>query len=109
MKAIGLIAIAIVAESIWETIKMMGKDGKFNWDRIGAMIVGLLIAFGTGADLFQMLGIPFRIPYLGIFLTGMLISRGANFIHDLFLALNMGNEIMEAQRTKIREQTRNKK
>lgn len=109
MQAIGLIAIAIVAESIWETIKMMGKDGKFNWDRIGAMVVGLLIAFGTGVDLFQTLGIPFRIPYIGVLLTGLLISRGANFIHDLFLALNMGNEIMAAQRTKIREQINGRK
>jgi|SRR5690554_232666 len=101
MKLSGLIAIAVVAESIWETIKMIGKDGQFNWDRIGAMIIGLLIAIGTGADLFQLLAIPFRIPYIGTVLTGLLISRGANFMHDLYKALKIGNEIRAAQKARI--------
>lgn len=101
MKLSGLVAIAIVAESIWETIKMIGKNGQFNWDRIGALIIGLFIAIGTGADLFQLLDIPFRFPYVGTVLTGLLISRGANFIHDLFIALKIGNEIKAAQKAKI--------
>jgi len=96
-----LVAIAVVAESIWETVKMIGKDGQFNWDRIGALIVGLLIALGTGADLFQLMEMPFRIPYIGTVLTGLLISRGANFMHDLFTALRIGNEIKAAQKAKI--------
>ena len=83
MQVFGLLAVAVVAESIWETIKMMGRNGQLNWDRIGALMVGLLIALGTGADIFQVLDIPFRIPYIGIVLTGLMISRGANFIHDL--------------------------
>jgi hypothetical protein len=97
----GLIAVAIVAESIWETIKMIGKDGRFNWDIIGALLIGLLIALGTGADLFQLMGIPFRVPYIGTILTGLLISRGANFMHDLFKALKISNEIKAAQKAKI--------
>ena len=101
MNLYGLVAIAVVAESIWETVKMIGKDGQFNWDRIGALIVGLLIALGTGADLFQLMEMPFRIPYIGTVLTGLLISRGANFMHDLFTALRIGNEIKAAQKAKI--------
>jgi hypothetical protein len=94
LKFIGVIMIAIIAESIWETIKLMRKNGDFNWDRAGSTVVGILIAFGTGADIFQLLGIPFRFPVVGNVLTGLLISRGANFIHDLFKMLKLGNEIM---------------
>ncbi len=101
MKLFGLIAIAVVAESIWETIKMIRNNGQLNWDRIGALIIGLLIAIGTGADLFQLMEIPFRFPYIGTILTGLLISRGANFMHDLFMALKIGNEIKSAQKAKI--------
>ncbi|ABI68436.1 hypothetical protein Swol_1126 [Syntrophomonas wolfei subsp. wolfei str. Goettingen G311] len=39
---------------------------------------------GTGIDLFATVGLPINIPYLGLILTGIIISRGANFIHDLF-------------------------
>ena len=99
MSIVELLAIATIVESVWETIKMVGKNGKFNWDRVGALVVGVLIAFGTGTDIFQLLEIPFKIPYLGSFLTGLLMSRGANFIHELFKALNLGSEILAARKS----------
>jgi hypothetical protein len=75
-------------------MKLIFKNGEFNWDRVGAIVVGILIAFGTGADIFLLLKIPFRIPVVGNVLTGLLISRGANFIHDLFKTLNLGHDLM---------------
>ncbi|WP_175574639.1 hypothetical protein [Syntrophomonas wolfei] len=53
-------------------------------DRVGALVLGITIALGTGIDLFATVGLPINIPYLGLILTGIIISRGANFIHDLF-------------------------
>lgn len=97
MKLVGIIFIAAIAESVWETIKLICKNGDFDWDKAGAILVGILIAFGTNADIFQLLGIPFRVPYVGTVLTGLLISRGANFIHDLLRTLNIGNEIMASK------------
>ena len=102
MSALGIIIIAIIAESVWETIKMVGKNGTFNWDRVGAIVVGVVIAFGTEADIFKMLEMPFKIPYIGNILTGLLISRGANFIHELFRVLNIGSEILAARRSERR-------
>ena len=58
---------------------MLGKNREFNWDRAGAMVVGILIALNPGRR-FQLLDIPFQIPFVGNLLTGLLISRGANFI-----------------------------
>lgn len=51
---------------------------------MGALVLGITIALGTGIDLFATVGLPINIPYLGLILTGIIISRGANFIHDLF-------------------------
>jgi len=78
-----LVVIALICEAVWETLKMVWQEGKVSVDRIGALAVGLIIAFVTGADLLNLAGIPVTIPYVGIALTGILISRGANFIHDL--------------------------
>lgn len=78
-----LIVLALIGEALWETLKMTWQQGKFSIDRIGALIVGLLLAIGTGLDFFSLVQIPLNIPYLGMALTGVLISRGANFVHDL--------------------------
>lgn len=88
MNLIGLLILALIGESIWETLKMTWQNGKVSVDRVGALIIGLLLAFGSGLDLLSLVGVPLVIPYLGVFLTGLLISRGANFIHDLISSVN---------------------
>ena len=72
------------AEGIWETIKCW--ETEFNWDRRRYRGFDSL---GNPGRRFQLLDIPFQF-LLGNLLTGLLISRGANFIHDLFSTLNLG-------------------
>lgn len=78
-----LVVAALIGEAVWETLKMTWQSGKFSWDRLGALIIGMLIAVSGGLDLPKLVGIALQVPYLGMILTGVLISRGANFIHDL--------------------------
>ena len=87
MTIIQLLIVALVGEAVWETCKMFYQKGKVSCDRIGAAVVGLLIAFGAQMDIFSLVGISLVIPYLGYVLTGLLISRGANVIHDLWSAM----------------------
>jgi len=97
-----LIVLAAIGEAVWQTLKMVwqpkealgAERGKINPDKIGALVVGLLIAFGSGLDLPAMVGIPMAIPYLGIVLTGILLSRGAGFVHDLLTYLKSLKEIL---------------
>jgi len=79
-----IITVSIITESVWETLKMVWQNGKVSIDRVGALIVSILITLGTQLDLLNLLGIKSNIPLMGIILTGILISRGSNFIHDLF-------------------------
>lgn len=88
MNSLSIIVLAFIAEAVWETLKMVWEDGKFSIDKIGALIVGLVVAFATGADVIAISGIALKIPYVGIFLTGVLIARGSNFMHDLFSSVN---------------------
>lgn len=95
-KLIMLVVVAIIAESVWETLKMTWQDGKVKVDRVGALVVSMLIVFGTRLDMLSLLGIETVIPFLGIILTGILISRGSNFIHDLLVRLsNKNTEVKE--------------
>jgi hypothetical protein len=85
VEAIGMIIIAaVLAEATWETGKMVWVQGRVSVDRVGALIVGLLFAVGAGLDICALLGLAFIHPLIGQVLTGILLSRGANFVHDLF-------------------------
>lgn len=84
MSIVTIVTVALLVEAIWETIKLVWKDGKANVNTIGALVVGILTAILAKLDIFAMQGISLSIPIVSYVLTGILISRGANFIHDLF-------------------------
>jgi len=87
MNIIQLIIVALIVEAVWETAKMIWQDGKVNVDRLGTICFGILLAFGAKVDFLALVGIPLVIPYLGYVLTGLLISRGSNFVHDLWISI----------------------
>lgn len=79
-----LVIIAILIEAIWENVKMIWQNGKFSIDKLGSLILSIVICILTKADIFPIVGISIVIPIIGSVLTGIIVSRGANFLHDLF-------------------------
>jgi hypothetical protein len=88
MDLLQYIIAALIVESLWETTKMFWQNGKFSHDRVGAVAFGELVASGANIDFMNAVGLPMHIPYVGMVLTGLLISRGANFMHDLLSNVN---------------------
>lgn len=82
-----LIVMGFLVEAVWETLKMVWQKGHIEFDRVGALIIGLVIALTIGVDIFLIIGLEPLFPIVGIVATGILISRGGNFIHDLFKRL----------------------
>lgn len=54
-----------------------------NWKGLLAIFVGEIVVFGFGLDLFKILGFTGVAWWLGTSLTGLLVSRGSNFLHDV--------------------------
>jgi len=50
--------------------------------RYSAAGVGLVLCLIYRADLLALLGLTCPVPYAGAAITGLLIGRGANYIHD---------------------------
>jgi hypothetical protein len=52
--------------------------------RYAAMLLGILLAAAYHADLLALVGLvsPWS-PYVGYVVTGLVIGRGSNFLHDL--------------------------
>lgn len=86
-----ILTVALIAESVWETLKMTWQKGKICLDRVGALVVSLVICIDIKLDMLTLLGINTTIPFIGIILTAILISRGSNFLHDLLERIGQVN------------------
>lgn len=86
-----LVIVAILVEAIWENCKMVWKDKKININMIGSLVLAILICVFAKVDIFTIINIKLFVPYVGSILTGIIVSRGANFVNDLFSKLKGGN------------------
>lgn len=82
-----LVLVAILVEAIWENIKMIYDKQKFNINMIGSLILGIIICVLTQIDIFSIVGLNINVSFVGSILTGIIVSRGANFVNDLFKRL----------------------
>jgi len=78
-----IICFSIVVEALVTYAKTLIVDKKVQWQIIVAMALGILVSIGYRLDIFEQFGMLPSIPYLGWTLTGILISRGSNYIFDL--------------------------
>lgn len=85
-----LIIVAILVEAVWENCKMIWQKGKFSINMLGALLVSILVCVLTKADIFPMVGLNITIPFIGSILTGIVVSRGSNFVNELFSKLKGG-------------------
>lgn len=82
-----LIVVAILVEAIWENIKMIYDKQKFNISMIGSLVLGIIICVVFRIDIFPIVGLNAAIPFIGSIFTGIIVSRGANFVNDLLKKL----------------------
>ena len=86
MEKLGLLLMmAVLVEALTEYVKNLVRmtDRKAVITQMCALVFGILLCIGLRADMFALLGIPFRIPVVGCVLTGVFASRGANYMNDL--------------------------
>jgi hypothetical protein len=50
--------------------------------RYTSALVGMLLCYAYDADLLALMGLHSAAPWIGSLVTGFLVGRGANFLHD---------------------------
>ena len=77
--------LAVVVEALTEYVKNITAAGsrKAVLIQVGALGTGIAVCAAAGADLFAALNVHFAVPWMGCILTGVFVSRGANYINDL--------------------------
>jgi len=84
MNTYALIALALFIEAVINTLKWAIR-GEYNLWRIGAIALGVLVALAYKVDLLAIAGVEPAYAWLGwvgSVLTGLVLSRGANFVAD---------------------------
>lgn len=82
-----IIAVAILIEGLVEYGKNIadmfyGGDKKTAIIQMVTIVVGVTLAFAFGANMFVPLGLAVN-NYIGMILTGIVMSRGSNYVSDL--------------------------
>lgn len=85
-----LILIAILVEAIWENLKMIWDKDKLNFNMLGSLLLSMIICVLAQINIFELVGIHLMFSAIGWLLTGIIVSRGANFVNDLFNKLKGG-------------------
>ena len=75
--------LAVLVEAVWDSVKLLWEKGRFNTNQFGAMCIALLFSIATDTRLLEAVGITVTIPLLDGICTGLLMSRGSNFVHML--------------------------
>lgn len=76
---------AVLVEATTTALKPIWDENKrqVSIGAVMSLIVGLAIAFATNMDLLAAADIPISVPVVPQLITGILISRGANYVYDI--------------------------
>ena len=83
-----IIMTAILVEGIITYFNEFFVSVNTPWQMILSLILGTVIAMAYKLDLPKYLGLQSDISYVGNILTGVLISRGSNYLYDLITKLD---------------------
>lgn len=100
-KALIIVLAAVAGEGINEFFFFPWLDalkGKLNEIirvqilRVWSGLVGVGVAWQFDLDIFRLLDNPAKNPLVGVVITGLLIGRGSNYVHELLKSFILGNE-----------------
>ena len=80
---IKIISLSIIVESVITYFKEFFVYGYFSISMIFSIILGISISIIYKLDLPECFNLKSTVPYIGNILTGLLISRGSNYIYDV--------------------------
>ncbi len=78
-----IIIMAILIEAVITYVKTWVVDKKLQWQVLVSVVLGILVSIAYNLDIPAAVGITCGVPFVGCIITGILISRGSNYIFDL--------------------------
>ena len=82
-KTFGIVTFAVLIEGIITYINQFLVQESFCWQMALSLALGIIVAVAYKLDLPSYFNLKSDIPYVGYILTGILLSRGSNYVFDL--------------------------
>lgn len=82
-KTFGIASFAILIEAIITYFNQFFVQENFCWQMLFSIALGIVIAVAYRLDIAAYFNLTSQIPYVGCVLTGILLSRGSNYVFDL--------------------------
>ncbi len=86
-KTVGIASFAILIEAIITYFNQFLVQENFCWQMLFSLALGIVIAVAYKLDLPAYFNLKSDIPYVSCVLTGLLLSRGSNYLFDLITKL----------------------
>lgn len=84
-----MVMAAVLVEGIITYFNEFFVSDDAPWQMILSLVLGTVVAIAYKFDLPKYLNMESNDPYIGCVLTGILISRGANYVYDLLTKINV--------------------
>lgn len=78
-----LVLLAVVVEQVVTILKGAFPNIRDSYSQIAAMAIGIILCVSAQMGVLTELKVPVVYPFVDYVVTGLLISRGSNLIHDL--------------------------
>ena len=82
-KILGITTFSILIEGIIAYFNEFFVQGQVVWQMVLSIVFGIIFSVSYELDLLEYFGVKSKIKYIGFIITGILISRGSNYIWDL--------------------------
>lgn len=82
-RIVSVITFSMLIESIITYAKNIFINSEIHWEMIISMIIGIIISLAYDLDLTSYFASSPKRPIIGYILTGVLISRGSNYLYDI--------------------------
>ena len=87
-KTFGIVTFAVLIEGIITYVNQFLVQESFCWQMALSLILGIIVAVAYKLDLPSYFNLESDIPYVGCILTGILLSRGSNYVFDLIAKIS---------------------
>lgn len=82
-----IIAAAVLIESIITYFNQFFVSGTIPWQMVLSLTLGIIMSITYEFNLPECLNMQSHVPYVDWILTGILISRGSNYLYDMIGSL----------------------
>ncbi|MBR2579272.1 MAG: hypothetical protein IKE41_03970 [Clostridia bacterium] len=80
--------VCVLVEGVITYLNNFFIIGELYYQMVLSLALGIFIAVAYKIDLLKLVSIESDIPYVGSVLTGILFSRGSNYIYDILKNFN---------------------